>query len=471
MLSGEIELEKLLSSLLDVSLKIAGAQKCALLMPKGSRWVIEALSQLEQPDLILQSLPFEEGQTVPVALINRVKNTLTLVAIENAANDLTLAADPYILRHLPKSIFCAPILDRGKLIGVLYLENNLTLGAFTCERLEVLRLLMSQAAISLENARLYAQLEDRVRERTQELNQKNHQLQAALTELHRTQAQMVQTEKMSALGQLVAGIAHEVNNPINFIHGNLHYIHQHAQDLLHLLSAYQSHYPHPPESLLAEIENAEFDFLKEDLPNILKSMKVGSDRVRQIVLSLRNFSRLDESEYKAVNLHEGLDNTLMILQHRFKAQAERSAIEIVKQYGELPLVECYARDINQVFMNLLVNAIDALEESDRKCRSQEIATKQNRISISTVLNAQNQVQIIISDSGIGIPDNIRDRLFDPFFTTKPVGKGTGLGLAIARQIIVEKHGGAIEVNSQLGQGTAFTILLPIEVEKISKFAY
>ncbi|MGL5063924.1 MAG: sensor histidine kinase, partial [Microcoleus sp.] len=451
----------LLSSLLNVILKIAGAQKCALLMPTGTRWVIEALSQLEQPDRVLQSLPFEDGQTVPATLINRVKNTLSLVAIENAANDLTLATDSYIQHHSPKSIFCAPMLDRGKPIGILYLENNLTVGAFTRHRLEVLHLLMSQAAISLENARLYAKLEDRVKERTQELNQKNQQLQTTLKELHRTQAQMVQTEKMSALGQLVAGIAHEINNPINFINGNLHHIDQHAQDLLHLCDAYQSHYPHPPESLLAEIENVEFDFLKEDLANILRSMKVGSDRVRQIVLSLRNFSRLDESEYKAVNLHEGLDNTLMILQHRFKTHAERPAIEIVKQYGELPLVECCARDMNQVFMNLLMNAIDALEESDRQRSIQEITSKQNRISISTVLTENNQVQIVIADNGIGISDRIKSRLFDPFFTTKPIGKGTGLGLAIARQIVVEKHGGTIEVNSTLGQGTEFAIALPL----------
>ncbi|MHC5725093.1 MAG: ATP-binding protein, partial [Nostoc sp.] len=305
-LSSEIELDKLLSTLLEVILKNAGADKCALLMPKGDvydglrrSWVIEALSQLEQPTIVLRSrsgadalsLPFDNGQIVPVTLINRVKNTLSLAVIENAVVDPTLAADPYILHHSPKSVLCAPILNQGKLIGILYLENNLTVGAFTRDRLEILHLLISQAAISLENARLYTELEDRVKERTQALNEKNDQLQTTLKELHRTQTQMVQSAKMSALGQLVAGIAHEINNPVNFIYGNLHYVHQYTQDLFYLLSSYQSHYPHPPESLKAELETVELNFLKQDLDDILKSMEVGSERIQQIVLSLRNFSR------------------------------------------------------------------------------------------------------------------------------------------------------------------------------------
>ncbi len=468
-LSSEIELDKLLSTLLDVILKNAGADKCALLMPKGDvydglrlRWVIEALSQLEQPTIVLRSLPFDNGQTVPVTLINRVKNTLSLAVIENAVVDPTLAADPYILHHSPKSVLCAPILNQGKLIGILYLENNLMVGAFTRDRLEILHLLISQAAISLENARLYTELEDRVKERTQALNEKNDQLQTTLKELHHTQTQMVQSAKMSALGQLVAGIAHEINNPVNFIYGNLHYVHQYTQDLFHLLSSYQSHYPHPPESLKAELKTVELNFLKEDLDNILKSMEVGSERIQQIVLSLRNFSRLDESEYKAVNLHEGIDNTLMILQHRLNAQAEHPAIEIVKQYGDLPLVECYAREINQVFMSMIMNAIDALEERNHSRSFQEITTNANRICIRTIKTEKNQVQIIITDNGAGIPEKIRSRLFDPFFTTKPVGKGTGLGLSISHQVITETHGGFIHVNSTPSQGTEFIITLPIK---------
>ena len=460
-LSSEIELEKLLSTLLQVILENAGADKCALLMPKGDTWVIEALSQLEQP-IVLQSLTLEDHQTVPVALINRVKNTLSLAVIENAMLDSTLAADPYLLQHSPKSILCAPILNQGKLIGILYLENNLTVGAFTRDRLEVLNLLISQAAISLENARLYTELEDRVRERTQALNHKNDQLQTTLKELHRTQTQMVQSEKMSALGQLVAGIAHEINNPVSFIHGNLDHIHQHTEDLFYLLSAYKSHYPNPPESLQADLESVELNFLKDDLHKILKSMKGGSERIRQIVLSLRNFSRLDESEYKAVNLHEGIDNTLMILQHRLQPQAELPGIEIVKQYGDLPLVECYAREINQVFMNLILNAIDALEESNRGRSFQEISTNPNRIWISTVNTEQNQVQITIADNGIGIPESMRSRLFDPFFTTKPVGKGTGLGLSISYQIITEKHGGKLWFDSPPGGRTQFAIAIPVK---------
>ncbi|MBE9206323.1 AAA family ATPase [Nostoc sp. LEGE 06077] len=461
-LSSEIELEKLLSILLEVILKNAGADKCALLMPKGNSWFIEALCQLEQPTIVLRSLPFEDHKTVPVRLINQVKNTLSLAVIENAATEASLVADPYILQYSPKSLLCAPILTQGKLIGILYLENNLTVGAFTRDRLEVLHLLISQAAISLENARLYAQLEDRVKERTQELNQKNEQLQTTLKELHRTQTQMVQSEKMSALGQLVAGIAHEINNPITFIHGNLNYIHTYTQDLLQILNAYQFHYPHPPESLQASIENVEFNFLKDDLTNILKSMNMGSERIRQMVVSLRNFSRLDESEYKAVNLHEGLDNTLIMLQYRLQAQAERPAIEIIKEYGELPLIECYAREINQVFLNVIVNAIDALEQSNQGRSFQEITANPNQIHIRTLKTKQKQVQIIIADNGIGIPEEIQSRLFDPFFTTKPVGKGTGLGLSISHQVITEKHSGSININSVLGQGTEFIITVPIK---------
>ncbi|MBD2435590.1 ATP-binding sensor histidine kinase [Nostoc sp. FACHB-110] len=460
-LSSEIELEKLLSTLLEVILQNAGADKCALLMPKGNAWFIEALCQLEQPSTILHSLPFDNHQILPVSLINQVKNTLTLAVIENAATEPNLGADPYILKHSPKSLLCAPILHQGKLIGILYLENNLTVGAFTHDRLEILNLLIAQAAISLENAQLYAQLEDRVKERTQELNQKNEQLQTTLKELHRTQTQMVQSEKMSALGQLVAGIAHEINNPITFIHGNLNYIHQYTNDLLHILNAYQVQYPHPPEFLKAEIDNVEFNFLKEDLPNILKSMYLGSDRIRQMVVSLRNFSRLDESEYKAVNLHEGLDNTLVILQYRLQAKTERPEIQIIKEYGELPLIKCYAREINQVFINLIINAIDAVEESNRGRSFAEIKANPNQIRIRTLTTEQNQIQIIIADNGIGIPQEIQSRLFDPFFTTKPVGKGTGLGLSISHQVITEKHGGSIHVNSVLNQGTEFIITLPI----------
>ncbi len=457
-LSSEIELEKLLSTLLQTVLENAGADKCALLMPSDDRWVIEALSQSEQPALVLRSLPIDD-RTVPVTLINRVKNTLSLVVIENAAIEPTLAADPYLLHHAPKSMLCLPILNQSKLIGILYLENNLTVGAFTGDRLEVLNLLISQAAISLENARLYTELEEKVQARTQALNQKNDQLQTTLKELNRTQTQMVQSEKMSALGQLVAGIAHEINNPVSFIHGNVNHIHQHTENLFYLLSAYQAHYPDPPESLQIDLENIEINFIKEDVHNILKSMKVGSERIRQIVLSLRNFARLDESEYKAVNLQVGIDNTLMILQHRLKASAERPGIEIVKQYGELPLVECYAREINQVFMNLILNAIDALEESNRDRTFQEIAIHPNRISISTVKTEKNQVQITITDNGIGIPEEIRSRLFDPFFTTKPVGKGTGLGLSISYQVITEKHGGKLWCDSTPEGETRFAIEL------------
>lgn len=289
----------------------------------------------------------------------------------------------------------------------------------------------------------------------------NKMLETTLDDLQLAQSQMIQGEKMSALGQMVAGVAHEINNPVNFIHGNLVHLNQHSQDLLRLLDSYQKQYPNPSQSLQDDLEEVDLDFLREDLTKILQSMRVGSNRIRDIVVSLRNFSRLDESEFKPVDIHEGIDNTLMILQHRLKAKAERPAIEVLKQYGDLPLVECYAGQLNQVFMNIIANAIDALEESNRDRSFEDIATAPNKISITTTKTAQNFLRITIADNGAGIPEDLRSRLFDPFFTTKPVGKGTGLGLSISYQVITEKHGGKLWCESNLETGTQFIIEIPI----------
>ena len=297
--------------------------------------------------------------------------------------------------------------------------------------------------------------------RDRQLSQQVQQLENTLEELHRTQSQMVQSEKMSALGQMVAGIAHEINNPVNFVHGNLSHINQYTEDLLRLLDAYKKNYPNPPQSLQDDLDYVDLNFLHEDLTKILKSMKIGTDRIRDIVVSLRNFSRLDQADFKPVDLHQGIDNTVMILQHRLKANTERPTIEVVREYGELPLVECYAGQLNQVFMNLLSNAIDALEEGNAGRSFNEIVDQPNRISIKTTTIEQDWVQIAIADNGTGIPEKSRSHLFDPFFTTKPVGKGTGLGLSISYQIVTEKHGGKLWCDSTLGQGTKFAIEIPI----------
>jgi signal transduction histidine kinase len=272
---------------------------------------------------------------------------------------------------------------------------------------------------------------------------------------------MLQSEKMSALGQMVAGIAHEINNPIGFIHGNITHINRYVQDLLKVIQSYQAHYPDPPQTLQTTLDEVELDFLNEDLGKLLQSLKVGTDRIQQIVLSLRNFSRLDESEFKVADLHEGIDNTLLILQHRLKATPKSPAIEVVKNYGQLPLVECYPGQLNQVFMNLLANAIDALEDLIQNPMEDNRQTRSAKIWISTQVTAENQVRIAIADNGSGIPEDVRSRIFDPFFTTKPIGKGTGLGLSISYQIVTEKHHGHMWCDSTSGEGTKFVIEIPI----------
>lgn len=300
------------------------------------------------------------------------------------------------------------------------------------------------------------ELEDRVEQRTIELRN-------TLNELQRTQAQVIQSEKMSSLGQLVAGVAHEINNPVNFIHGNLAYLHEYVQDLLDLIHLYEKRsYNNDPE-IQEFIENIELDFLIEDLPKTLLSMKVGATRIREIVLTLRNFSRLDEAEMKPVNIHEGIDSTLLILQHRLKARPERPEIKVIKNYDNLPLIECYAGQLNQVFMNIISNAIDALEENNSKLTE----GNNSQITISTSMLNSEWLQIAIADNGTGIPKHIQQQIFNPFFTTKPVGKGTGMGMSISYQIVTEKHGGKLECYSTPGEGTKFFIQIPIK-QKIRK---
>ena len=286
------------------------------------------------------------------------------------------------------------------------------------------------------------------------------ELEQALDALQKTQSQLIQSEKMSSLGQLVAGIAHEINNPVNFIHGNVIHTHHYTQDLLELVAQYQTAYPTPPDTIAQYMEDIDLKFLQADLPKMLQSMQTGTERIREIVKSLRLFSRLDEAELKCVNLHEGLDSTLLILQSRIQETLIRGRIVIQKNYGEILWVECLAGQLNQVFMNIIVNAIDALEERDHYRSLEEQKVSPSCITITTSLGIDRQTCISIHDNGPGIPDAIQPLIFDPFFTTKEVGKGTGLGMSISYQIITEKHGGTLTLQSTPETGTTFTIMIP-----------
>lgn len=286
------------------------------------------------------------------------------------------------------------------------------------------------------------------------------QLAAALEELKSTHSQLVQSEKMSSLGLLIAGVAHEINNPVSFIHGNLAYLKNYTKDLFNYLELYQQHYPNPVVEIQQKIEENELDFLVEDFPKIVSSMSVGIERIDQIVKSLRNFSRHDDSQMKPVNLHEGIDSTLLILNHRLKGNGEIPSIAIIKEYGNLPPVECFGGPINQVFMNILSNAIDALGDGNSKQSFQEMRESPSQIKICTKVR-KNFVEIKIADNGPGIAEEVKQRIFDTFFTTKPVGKGTGMGLSISYQIVVERHNGELSCTSELGKGTEFIIKMPI----------
>ncbi|WP_420705291.1 ATP-binding protein [Kamptonema sp. PCC 6506] len=345
-------------------------------------------------------------------------------------------------------------------IGAEFADSSAKLRPWSDSEVELLRAVADQLAIAIDQAELYAQARDSAetaQTQAQQIAETLHKLQA-------TQTQLIQTEKMSSLGSMVAGVAHEINNPINFISGNLTYAIDYIKDLLDLLHLYQKYSPNPDPELQEKADSIDLEFLTADLPKLISSMKLGTDRIRQIVMSLRNFSRLDESDKKPVDIHEGIDSTLLILQHRFNLYGGNLNVKIIKEYGNLPLVECCAGQLNQVFMNIISNAIDALENQPAPriitIRTEVMNGEGDDSSLSPIAAGKFAV-IRISDNGPGMAEPVINRSFDPFFTTKPVGKGTGLGLSISHHIIVEKHGGILKCISEPGKGAEFWIQIPL----------
>ncbi|TVQ58891.1 MAG: PAS domain S-box protein [Spirulina sp. DLM2.Bin59] len=376
---------------------------------------------------------------------------LEVICIDDASE----IADPiyreFIQNLAYRSVLVVPLeVEPGK-IGVMICSHSATVRPWKPAEVELVKAVLNQLAIATNQAALYAQSQARAEELRQTLN-----------ELNRTQSQLIQTEKMSSLGQLVAGVAHEINNPVNFIYGNIDHARDYINDLLGLIALYGQHYPDPKMIIADEIDAIDLPFLLDDLPKMLQSMRVGAERIKEIVASLRTFSRMDESEMKAVNIHDGIESTLMILHNRLKSKPHSQGIEVIRKYGNLPKVECYAGQLNQVFMNILSNAIDALlEEESCQWDSVPPPSQDSWIEIETHLSTDGeQVMIHIRDNGPGIDPAHQARLFDPFFTTKEIGKGTGLGLAISYQIVTEKHGGQLLCASILGKGTEFTIQIP-----------
>ncbi|MEH2175375.1 trifunctional serine/threonine-protein kinase/ATP-binding protein/sensor histidine kinase [Nostoc sp.] len=610
-LSGEIEFEKLLSSLLEIVIENAGADKCVFMLlrndslgdTKSERLLIKGSITVGMQPVVLQRLPVEDSQDIPLKLIYKVKHDRQTAVILDASADRTLANDPYIIRQQPKSILCSPILHQGKLMGILYLENNLATGAFTKDRVELLNLLCAQAAISLENARLYersleysqqlersleelsatqsvfqasqqklqllvqqtplaviewdtnyhvtdwnpaaerifgyskqealgcgfkfiipeiiqaemervsveiisqeggnysinenvtkdgkiiicawynnplvnadgeligvASLADDITEQQAalrerkvaelQLQQKAQELETALQNLQQAQLQMVQTEKMSALGNLVAGVAHEMNNPLGFIAASLKLAKPTIADIVEHLKLYQESLPNKSDEIEDHAEEIDLDYSLEDLPKMIDSMSMACDRLKNISTSLRTFSRADQDYKVPFNIHEGIDSTILILKHRLKTNEQRPAIQVVANYSNLPQVECFPGQLNQVFMNIFANAIDALDESNYGLSFEEIKANPNCITITTSVE-NNLIKVSITDNAKGMSEEVKQKIFDHLFTTKAVGKGTGLGLAIARQIVEETHGGKLSFNSVLGQGTEFMIEIPV----------
>ncbi|MCE7922961.1 MAG: GAF domain-containing protein [Haliscomenobacteraceae bacterium CHB4] len=450
-ISGEIQLDKLMTKLMHVVVENAGAQFGYLVIEREGQWLIETsgsvenITQIEKAPLF-NAVPLNGSSLVPESVIQYVARTREDLVINDMQQDNRFAGDPVVLQKKTRSALCLPVINQGKIIGILYAENNLNAGVFTGLRVQFMKLLSGQVAVSLENALQYERLEQKVKERTAEVVQQKEALEKSLTDLKMAQAKLVESEKMASLGQLTAGIAHEINNPINFVSVGVKNLVRNFEEAREVMDAYLNPAAEPDviaQQLAEKQRRQQILEIFEDSETLFKSIQNGVERTISIVKSLRNFSRLDEGDFKRVDIHEGLDSTLEILQGQIRKKAE-----IVKKYGQLPLIECAAGKINQVFLNIINNALQAIPHH-------------GVITLETnFLEDSNEIEINISDTGQGMTEEVKRRLFEPFFTTKPVGEGTGLGLSISYNII-EEHKGRIEVESEKGEGTTFRIFLPV----------
>ncbi len=384
-----------------------------------------------------------------------------ILIVENALEDWRFVDNPLVTSGLNIRFYAGvPLVTRdGFALGSLCAIDQRP-RQLSPEQIDALKRLARQVMTQMELRVNLVELEKNIIQRQQvedKLRQSNENLFDTINKLQKTQTELIHAEKMSSLVPLVRGIAHEINNPANFIHGNLKHLQYNVRDLLDLLNIYQEQYPHPDDQIQEKKAAIDFDFMTEDLFKIFSSMKVGTERIREIVLSLRNFCRIQESDKKAVQLDTGIDSALLFLKHRLEATQNSPKIEVIKEYGELPLVDCYPGHINQVFMNILNNAIDALENV---LIQQPDQNKHLKIHIRTQYFRSGYAVVRIADTGLGIPKTISDRVFDPFFTTKPVGTGQGLGLSISYQIVVDQHGGILKYRSKQGKGTEFWIKIP-----------
>ncbi|MBD2730373.1 AAA family ATPase [Nostoc sp. FACHB-892] len=638
-ISSSIEFDEIIASLTKIILENSGAKKFALILSENGNLKVKAITFINHQDnfsnpikTIFKSQSLDTCEDIPRKIINYVKNTQKTVVIDNCQTDVAGLFEEYLLEFKPQSVLCTPIINQGHLVGILYLENKLVAGVFTSDRIKVIQMLSVQAAISLENARLYKESQEKSQHIQQTLQQQktlfnvvnqiresldlgaifravtqnirsilnvsrvgiyqfhlgvnyeygefiaedvlpqfpsglavkiqdhcfgenyatlykqgrfcaisdietaevldchrailqqfnvkaslvipimqDHelwgllcihqcdrprhwqpseiefaqqiaaqmgvalqqtdllletrqqatQLEETLQNLKETQLQLVQNEKMSALGNLVAGVAHEMNNPLGFISASLEQSKPVFADILKHLKLYQESLLNPNEEIIEHAEEIDLEYSLEDLPKMIDSMTIACDRLKNISTSLRTFSRADQDYKVPFNIHQGIDSTILILKHRLKANEQRPAIEVITNYGNLPQVECFPGQLNQVFMNILANAIDALDESNTDRSFGEIKANPNRIIITTTLLQNKQIEVKIADNGQGMSESVKQKVFDHLFTTKGVGKGTGLGLAIAQSIIVEKHCGTLDVNSTPDVGTEFVITLPI----------
>jgi PAS domain S-box-containing protein len=445
-----LDLDTILATTVQQIRDLLQVDRCVFIwhLPDASPPAWNIVHETKNDDLfpVVGSFPSDITGTLPQKIAN-----LEVYQIDDVATLSDPVERKFFLEAGCKSVLDLPIKSAGGLTGVVSCVSCSEVRKWTKEEVELMEAIGDQLAIAISQSELYTKSVDSARIAQEQAAK----LEVTLCELQQAQTHLIQAEKMSSLGQMVAGIAHEINNPVSFIFGNLTYTEEYTGKLMKLLQMYRDEYPEPSPALQEAIEVFELDFLLDDLPKMLSSMQVGATRIRDIVRSLRNFSRLDESDMKKVNLHEGIDSTLMILEHRLKFQPHRPAIQIVKEYGQLPLVECYAGLLNQVFMNIIANAIDVLQEP---------LANPGIIRIRTEVEGTLAV-IRIADNGAGITDRVKQRIFDPFYTTKRIGSGTGMGLAISHSIIVEKHKGEIKCFSLVGKGTEFRIEIPIKRTK------